>query len=715
MVQYKSGDKVLSGIPLGGIGAGKIEILPTGMLSFFSYQNNWRTPLGDLKEGSYGNHFAIFCDSGERKICKLLQTAGVGKYPTVESILFKGSFPVANLKYQDSELPVEVSLEATSSFVPYLYKESAIPGAVFTFYIKNPSQKTVTVALMATGRNTSGSLNNNIGRYNEVFEDDEALGVTFYSTKPLAHDFAAGELSISAEKKSGDVSYMGEWNLKKQSFMTALTAIRLDAWKYFSADGTLPNTNTKKVVEGQGEDLAAAVSVKCTLEAGQQKQIKFFYSWYAPNHYEGHIYEKWFKSSREVGKFLRDNADSLREKTLAWHEIIDKSPVDGWLKDALKNNLYVMFSSSWWTRDDKFSLYEAPMICPLMGTLDVRFYGSIPVALLFPELDRRAILQFSQAQRDDGYLPHDLGWERLDLANDGTTSPPKWKDLNSKFVLMAYRDYLWSGNEFTVKDLYPSIKKAIRWLFTTDKNGDGLPDNEGADQTFDLWEFFDTNAYTSGLFLAALKAATKIAKLNDDEGFASECRQWFEKGQKSFEEQLWTGKFYKNCSGSERRDISCTLSQLNGQWYAHMLGLGYIVNPERVKQALESIFELNVSKCQYGGLNSVLPDGTIDDSSGHSRVIWPAMNYALCALAIYEDMADKGLEVAKKVWDNISLGVKNPWNQSDVVNATDGSYGFGDYYMRNMAIWAIYIALASKNDAIRQSLQQLKKNALGEK
>ncbi|MFH1238617.1 MAG: GH116 family glycosyl hydrolase, partial [bacterium] len=252
-----------------------------------------------------------------------------------------------------------------------------------------------------------------------------------------------------------------------------------------------------------------------------------------------------------------------------------------------------------------------------------------------------------------------------------------------------------------------SIKRALGWLFTTDKNNDGLPDNEGADQTFDLWKFFNTNAYTSGLFLAALRAGEEMAKLKKDTEFAEQCRQWFTRGSRSFEEQLWTGTFYKNCSGKETRDISCTLSQLNGQWYAHMLNLGYILDKDRVKTAIKTIIELN-GRGTYGALNSVLPDGTIDKTSNHSRVIWPAMNYVFSALAIYEDMAEPGLNMSKKIWDNITLNVKNPWNQPDVIYCDNGSYGFGDYYLRNMAVWSIFIALAAKDEKIKEALVKIK-------
>ena len=38
-------------------------------------------------------------------------------------------------------------------------------------------------------------------------------------------------------------------------------------------------------------------------------------------------------------------------------------------------------------RRGEFIAYESPIVCPLMGTLDVSFYGSIPISLLFPELE----------------------------------------------------------------------------------------------------------------------------------------------------------------------------------------------------------------------------------------------------------------------------------------------------------------------------------------
>ncbi len=185
------------------------------------------------------------------------------------------------------------------------------------------------------------------------------------------------------------------------------------------------------------------------------------------------------------------------------------------------------------------------------------------------------------------------------------------------------------------------------------------------------------------------------------------------RGRDSFEDQLWNGRYYRAAfsHGKGCADLSadaCTAGQLNGQWYAHLLDLGYIVRPERVASAVKLIMEMNGTASPYGVVNSLLPDGSIDMRNQHSANIWPGETYASAALAIYEGYTDLGLEVAKKAWMNIASNVRDPWDQPDVISSTDGSYGFGDHYIRNMVIWAIPFALAQRDSAVENALLRLK-------
>ena len=154
------------------------------------------------------------------------------------------------------------------------------------------------------------------------------------------------------------------------------------------------------------------------------------------------------------------------------------------------------------------------------------------------------------------------------------------------------------------------------------------------------------------------------------------------------------------------REDSCIAAQLNGQWYAHLLGLGYIADKTKIRKAIRSILRLNGKRSQYGLINSVFPDGRINKKSMHSRNVFPGMSYAFASLCIYEGFVKEGLQAAESLWDNAVRNLKSPWNQPDMIDRKSGKGLFGDYYMRNMAIWSILIALAKREKALGRILRK---------
>jgi uncharacterized protein (DUF608 family) len=315
---------------------------------------------------------------------------------------------------------------------------------------------------------------------------------------------------------------------------------------------------------------------------------------------------------------------------------------------------------------------------------------------------------FRRFQRADGRIPHDLGKSQLNCPSDGTTAGKPWKDLSTKYALMVYRDFLWSGDRAWVRRFYPSVKRAMRWQLAADHNGDGLPENEGLDTTYDLWNFFGTSSYTAGIHLAALRATEALARAAGDGRFALICRAQYALGASSFDEQLWTGAYYLAARQADGRPYeACIAGQLNGQWYAHLLDLGYLLPRERVRQAVRTMLQLNGRASRFGAVNAVFPDGRPDDRSYHSGNVWVGETYALAALAIYEGFIDEGLELARRVWLTFVDHVKRPWSQTDVVGASDGRLGDGEFYLRNVAIWAIPLALARQDPGAQQALRTL--------
>ncbi len=729
---YTSDQNVKSGVPLGGIGAGKLEVMPSGVLDSFTFLNNIHEPYASSADqknlkGIPGFHFAVWAKDKQKKYAKLLQTKPVGSYPTVDSIKFNGSFPFARLEYQDHDLPVSVELEASSPFIRGDEKNSGLPLAFFKFKITNPLARKVEVSLLCAGRNIIGEWC--VGRFNQIADSAKSLNLYFYNKKAQGHDRAAGEMVFSALKNSKfEYSYLGEWNMQSQHFVFDHSSVSLgEAWVNFTKDGCLTNTNTEKVVVSESFQLGGAIAAKAELKPRSSATVTFVLSWYFPNFGEGHMYETWFRNAAEVAQYAVDKSDTLLSGTKEWVKELSSlksERSEPWLKDALFNNLYPIISASMWTRRGRFGLFESPQVCPLLGTLDVRFYGSLPLLLFFPQLELKELLELAEAQRPQGYLPHDLGFKRSDLASNSTNGLC-WKDLNSKFILLAYRDFLFTKDEAFLKRIYPFIKKAFYWLANTDKNKDDLPDNEGADQTFDQWSFYGANSYTAGIYLASLLALERMAGLMQDAEMQKQASQCFKRGRVNFEKKLWYKKYfivYNNTKDSlsekqlshhvksQKVNIACMAAQLTGQWIAHLLGLGYIVSEEKVKKALSTIFELNVGASGFGAVNSVLPTGEKDKTNRQSGNIWFGLTYVLASLAAYEGYEKEALALVKKAWDNAAVNVLNPWNQPDMYSSDDGSYIFGDHYMRNMVLWSILFPLAKKDKTIEGFLKTFKKS-----
>jgi len=715
MPKYSSQQEVKSGLPIGGIGAGKLEIFPSGVLDNFTFLNNPNNPFTNSTKnervGVLGYHFAVSCWLGKKNITRILQTVKISDYPTVEDIDFDGCFPFAILDYKDSQLPLKVHLKAFSFFIPKQEKDSCLPAGVFEFTLTNLLNRSIEGAFLVNVRNIVGQWC--VGRFNQVIDESDMISLNMQLKKPTPFDVNQGSMSVAIFKSNNyEISFLGEYNLMPKAFRFNSQDIRLEAIDILIKSGQLPNINSEIPVNSESVELAGALAVNFKLKAKGKITIPVVFSWNFPVCLDGHIYSNYFRNSREVLRYVHSNFKQLKQATEDFVITIKKLPLPDWLQDALLNNLYTFFSSTVWTKQARFAFFESPEVCPLMGTLDVRFYSSVALALLFPRLEENEIRQFADMQRAQGYIPHDLGRMRLDMPSI-STNHLYWKDLNPKFILMVYRDYLWKNDLEFLKKMFPFVKKAFFWIISTDKNKDYLPDNEGADHTFDLWPCYGVSAYTSSVFLASLLALLKICEILDDKDTKKLAAEYFLKGRKNFEKKLWHKHYFieynnrgnRNNSNIAKVSQACSMSQLIGQWYSSMLGLDYIVSKIKIKKAIETIFKLNAADSSYGITHSVFYNGERNKESTHTENIWIGISYGFLSLAIYEGFEREALEIAKRMWTNISERQLNTWNQPDIYSSSSGEFLFGDHYMRNLSIWSLLIALSKKNKPIQNFLK----------
>ena len=295
-----------------------------------------------------------------------------------------------------------------------------------------------------------------------------------------------------------------------------------------------------------------------------------------------------------------------------------------------------------------------------------------------------------------GALPHDLGNPAEDpviLVNQfDWQNTNRWKDLNTKYVLMVWRDFFLEGKtdlEF-LRYNYPGVKQAMEYLRQFDHDGDGMIENEGyPDHTYDTWVTRGASAYSGGLYLAALRATEEISRALGDTSTSSQYHSLFERAQAAYIKLLWNGTYFNYDSGSSYRD-SIMSDQLAGQWYANLTGLGDLVPANMRVSALKKIFEFNVTKFgggDMGALNGMAADGHVLTDNEQIQEVWVGTTFGLCAEMVAEGLEREAFSTAKGIYD-VVYEKKGYWFRTPEAWGTDGMYR-ASMYMRPAAIWSM--------------------------
>ena len=353
------------------------------------------------------------------------------------------------------------------------------------------------------------------------------------------------------------------------------------------------------------------------------------------------------------------------------------------------------------------------------ATLDVRFYASLPLLKFWPDIDKQVLREFADTvlkewpeqglwvwktqqtgmptlhkRKKIGAVPHDLGVPEGDpfvsVNEPGWQDTNDWKDLNPKFVLMVYRDYVLTGRKDIsfLRESWPAMKAAMEYLRQFDHGG-GVPENSGyPDQTYDSWVVRGVSAYSGGLWLSALRASEETARILGDTPAQEEYHQLFLKAQKPYIDKLWNGEYFRYDTESSNKDAIQT-DQLAGQWYAHMLGLGDLVPRNMQTSALKKIFDFNVMKFgdgNMGAANGMSQDGSIPDNE-QAKEVWAGTTLGYAALLKAEGMQDESYKTVHGLY-HVIYESKGYWFRTPEAWDITGNFR-ASMYMRPAGIWAM--------------------------
>jgi non-lysosomal glucosylceramidase len=691
-VVYRGG-RAVEGMPLGGLGTGYISLNTDGTLGKCTIFNTWPKPR------ELNSPFLALVLDSEIRVLTLKPPEGL---KGVSDICYWGHYPFADLQYV-LDLPLEVSLRAFTPFVPGDVETSNTPAIVFKTWLTNTGDKPLSGCLALIFPGPTPHEGETFTRIELTDKEDNLAGVEVKHGKEVG--YAIGVIHPRTAVKHG-------------------AALGTEAAPWTSLN--------REMQRASATHPGATLALDFKIMPGAETNVNFVLAWFYPYFRDSdgmpheHRYLTRFKSPADVARFVAANSDDMLRRSLAWQEVIYRSELPLWLKDALINSLYSLAKNTIWIYSDRPDDWWGPMGffthsesftgCPITETIVCRFHGHFPILFFFPELELTTLNGFAHYQLKTGEIPFSFG------KPIGFTRPHYYcqHPLNSsEYVQTVYRYYCRTGDEAFLRRFFPSVKDAIYFAKGLDTDADGLvnehphaPQGEDwpANQFYDIWPWHGTSAYVAGIWLATLKIAEDMAKKVGDMAFAKDCRVWFDQGRRAFEEKLWNGRYYRLYNDPEGKRVSevCLANQLMGEWCTRIVGLDGIFLSEHAMSALDSVEALNFKATDCGIVNGCLPDGKRDTSGKtHSSEIFVGESICVAMTMIYAGRTETGLEIVRRIYESIALRHRTPWNQYCLISAEDGGPVWGSDYYSNLVIWAFPMALKGETIQTFSSAESL--------
>lgn len=273
-----SNEKWRSGMPVGGIGCGMLEVSTDGSFGAYTGNNNWDRPTGMLK----GAFAAIYAEAGNKKAAKMLRMKSKNEYAGVDNISgvdFSGWLPIANMKFKDTSLPVNVEMMAWSPLIPNNIKDSSLPVACFRFRVTNPGKTAGRASIMLSWPNLVGWGHNRLGEWSDL-SDNQQMFVEGNNFKSLLYEkdkrnTASGEnvignYALCTATKSWDIKPITNYDCSGDS---------LAVWQSFAKGDIYAASSNTQIKESAGALVATA-----NLAPGETRALDFVLVWHFPNH-----------------------------------------------------------------------------------------------------------------------------------------------------------------------------------------------------------------------------------------------------------------------------------------------------------------------------------------------------------------------------------------------------------------------------------------------
>lgn len=656
-----------NGVPLGGIGTGKVELSRDGRFRNFSGNNNQDMPFEE-PDGLDGAFLSVTADGREQ----LLATRPMAGIPPCPRLAAEMAFPQVRLSAPELLPGLDVEVRCSGPLVPQDLMLSSLPVALMQWRLVNRRDRAIEAECRFAWPNLVGS-----GGGGGEAERRVGYGDGFYRF----------------------------WEAPGGAFAEPFHAGGIQGLRY----GNLPNpvspaadgAHYLAVLEGPGMTVVdpdphrGSVRHRLTIPPGGEVRVAMALAWEMPHWMDiegvdrGLYWQNRFRDGLEILDLVAARFRDLMAGAGALNALLDRTDLPAWMRRRLANCCYPLVTNSVLYRDGRFSINEGPTeMSGCFGTIDQRLGAHPATQLLFPQLNRQELDQFSNTMTPEGEVSHDLGFWNLERKPGGF----KWPDLVCSYAIQHARHAWTTGDEAWAATAWPNVRRALerhaRWA-EAGKGVAQLGHKTGLGTSYDSYHYEGTTAYIGTLWIAALEIAKIWADKAGDPGFKAKAGAWIAAARARLEADLWNGRYYRAFAGEGvPTNENCHGGMLAGEYFCRFLAGRDVLPLDRLQSCEESLMTLNGSD-----LFAVPPDEVSADGTAGSLYGWLPYIESFCLAPAAVLGHAKVLPVWERMIRTMQGDDKHPCDTRLMYRPATGAQSWGAYYMTAPASWLVYDAL----------------------
>jgi uncharacterized protein (DUF608 family) len=688
--------------------------------------------------------------------------------PRFKSNTFKSRFPFADIELSDSDVPLDVSISAWSPFIPGDSNNSSLPVGTVEYNFCNNSGDTIEAVYYFCSFNFMKTTDK-AQSYVKTEKDGFILGQNAPDNEP----WQKGEFYAFVENEQTYINakwFRGGWfdtltmlwnDIAKGAYSAGSHDELNSRGGYIAVPFTLKSGECKTIKINTcwyvGE-----TNLRCgpTLENEEQSNCGTYKPWYSGQ----------FDDVLKVGEYYKNNYDMLKSETQKFSDCFYDSTLPNEILEAVSANLSIIKSPTVLRQTDgRLWCWEGCTdgsgCCHGTCTHVWNYAQAIPH--LFPDLERslRETEYFvSQEETPEsgacdcesgccgtGTVRKDPLSARESYEKSGghqtfrSSLPIREPDHNYHAasdgqlggIMKAFREWRISGDDNWLKSIWVKIKDSLDYCIETwDKKREGIL-REPHHNTYDI-EFWGADGMCSSFYLGALKAASIMAEYFGEKDTCIKYKYLYENGKKYLETVLFNGEYFiqqvewKTLEAKldltretpEARElceiegpkyqygVGCISDGVLGAWIAEVCGVGEILDPEKVKSHLLSIYKYNLKKDLSTHANPQRPSYAMGKEGGlllcswpngnkpslpfvYSDEVWTGIEYQVASHLILCGCVDEGLDIVRTCRDRYDGTVRNPYNE----------YECGHFYARALASYGLLQSMSGVvYDALTKTL-----------